>query len=109
MRKSKRYCTKFFELSLIISLLILILLQNYLDQITTITIDTEYEGTQIHGILKGALLRHIRRIKKSFSRDRIIFQRIGKQSPAHHMALAVYRGQQAPTTRVKSRELLRYL
>jgi len=54
-----------------------------------LTIDMEFTGLEGH--IKGMLLRYIRRIDPSFSRDKITFRRIGKGSTAHLKAIETYR------------------
>ncbi len=51
------------------------------------------------------LLRHIQRVKPSFSAEQIVFRRVGKQSRAHQRALAVFRGLASPDE-VRARDLL---
>jgi len=36
-----------------------------------------------------------------------VFRGVGKKSPAHQKALAVYRGEEEPDRKVRARELLR--
>jgi hypothetical protein len=82
-----------------------LLIKDYLGQIEIIAIDAEYPGQEAE--ISSGLLNHIRRIDPSFSEQRIVFGRIGKKSSAHRKALAVYRGEDQPSKRVKARELLR--
>ena len=82
-----------------------LLLKDYLDQIDVITVDTEYSGKEAE--IRAMLLNHIWKTDSTFSKERIVFRRVGKKSPAHRKALAVYRGEEEPDRKVRARELLR--
>jgi len=82
-----------------------LLLKDYLDQIEVITVDTEYSGKEAE--IRAMLLNHIWKMDPTFSKERIVFRRVGKKSPAHRKALAVYRGDEEPDRKVRTRELLR--
>lgn len=82
-----------------------LLLKDYLDQLEVITIDVEYPGREDE--IRVMLLNHIWKIDPGFSKERIVFRRIGKKSQAHRKALAVYRGEEEPDRKVRARELLR--
>lgn len=63
------------------------------DQLRTgaeIIIDTEYTGSEAD--IRGLLLTWIRQIDPEFVKTRVVFRQIGKASPAHELALAVFRG-----------------
>ena len=82
-----------------------LLLKDYLDQVKVITIDTEYPGKEAE--IRAMLLNHIWKTDPAFSKERIVFRRVGKKSPAHRKALAVYRGEEEADRKVRARELLR--
>lgn len=84
-----------------------LLLRDYLDQLEVVTIDMEYPGKEAE--VRAMLLNHIWRIAPAFSKDQIAFGEIGKKSPAHYSALAVFRGEEEPGRRVRASELLRLL
>lgn len=86
-----------------------VLLKDFLKEIDHVVIDTEYEGPSVQAIIKGELLRLIRRDRPFFKASWIKFAQVGKRSPAHKKALAVHRQTEAPTKRIKAAELLRYL
>jgi len=85
---------------------ILLLLEGQMGSITSLTIDTEYEGKE--GEIKGLLLRFIHRWVPEFPKGAITFQRIGKRSPAHRLAWETHRGERQPDRVVTLEELLRY-
>ena len=78
-----------------------ILLNKYLDQITVVVIDVEYDGWE--GMIKGLLVRHI-----AGRRPEIGFWCVGKKSPAHSVAWLTYRGKRKPDVVVTAHELLKY-
>ena len=81
-----------------------LLLKDHLEQVSSVTIDTEYPGNEAD--IKAYLLRLIWRKSPSFEADRIRFQSIGKKSPAHAKAYSVQRGESEPDKRVTLEELL---
>lgn len=78
---------------------IFLLIKDHLKEIDRMLIDEEFTGKEPQ--IRGALLNHIRTIDPTFTKDRIVFWRIGKQSRAHHKAYAAYR---ARKTRRGTRE-----
>lgn len=97
---------RMFYLKLFVAALFL-LLKDYLDQLDVITIDMEYPGKEAE--IRAMLLRHIWKVKHAFTKEQIVFQRIGKKSPAHRKALAVYRGIVKTDRKVRARDLLQLL
>jgi len=84
-----------------------LLLQNYLDDVTLITIDNEYQG---HGKdVTRMLLRHIWEVKPDFPKECIEVREITKKSPAHKKAWETQRGIIKPNKRIKASELLEVL
>lgn len=85
---------------------VFLLLKDYLDRIGTMTIDTEYPGWEPE--IKGLLLAHIRRQASGFANEDVVFDQIGKGSPAHDIAWRTYRGKRAADRQVTAEELLKY-
>jgi hypothetical protein len=81
-----------------------LLLQDDLTRLTYITIDVEFAGREED--LRGMLLILIWRRFPSFSKDRLAFRRIGKKSPAHHLALKTFQGQRPADEIVKEEEFV---
>jgi len=81
-----------------------LLLKNYLDDASLITIDNEYDG---HGknIIR-LLLEFIWKADSGFSEDKIEVSEIGKKSLAHKKAWETKRGFIKPNKKIKARELL---
>jgi len=84
-----------------------LLLEDHLDQLDEIVIDQEYPGKESQ--IRELLLNHIWKVSSSFSRERIVFRQIGKKSPAHRKALAVYRGKARADRKIRARDILRLL
>ena len=83
---------------------LVLLLRPYVATLELITIDQEYEGWE--PTIKEHLLRHLRAKRPDLTNRQVVFQRIGKGSRAHGVALAVYRGRREPNRRVGVEELL---
>lgn len=81
-----------------------LLLRDHLEALHLVTIDTEYQGNEAD--IKAYLLRLIWRVSPGFEADRIGFRPIGKKSPAHAKAIAVYRGEKEADRRISLEELL---
>jgi hypothetical protein len=69
-----------------------------------IIIDTEYTGHEKS--IKNMLLALLWRDNPDFDADNIMFGYVGKQSPAHKKALAVYRGEAKANRTLTARDLL---
>jgi hypothetical protein len=78
------------------------ILVSLVDESDAIVIDTEYTGhdNRIRQIIRNRLPQI------ALPDDRLQFQSIGKASAAHIAALAVYRGNQKPTRKLKAADLI---
>ena len=94
---------KVFYLQLFATALFL-LLKDYLDRVTLVTIDPEYPSRDKD--IKEFLLNLFRRTGRSLSADVIRFKRIGRKSNAHQKALATLRGEMKPDWVIKTKDLL---
>jgi len=101
--RQRRLSRKTLYLRLLVTGLCL-LLRDDLDELAYITVDVEFAGRE--NDLRGMLLSLIRRTVPDCSKDRLVFRRIGKQSPAHCVALATYRGERAPEKTVTESEFV---
>ena len=81
-----------------------LLLEDHLEQLDSVTIDTEYQGNEAD--IKAHLLRLIWKASPTFEADRISFRSIGRKSSAHTKAVAVHRGDEEPDRRITLKELL---
>ncbi len=72
-----------------------------------VVIDIEYMGHEDN--IKNVLLLLLRRNVPAFDADRITFGSIGKKSPAHRKALAVYRGATRADRTLKADDLLKQI
>jgi hypothetical protein len=80
-----------------------LLITPHINRITTIIIDTEYPGHD--GTIKSILLNHIRRNIHDFSKHHIVFNQIGKHSPAHLKAYNIYTSKSKPSRVITLKEL----
>ncbi len=74
-------------------------------QIGRVVIDIEYEGREAE--IKARLIRLAYRHNVQLAPRQITFRAIGKSSPAHHAALAVFRGETPADLVVRASDLLR--
>lgn len=70
------------------------LLYPHIERVTLVTIDTEYQGRNAQ--IKQHLLHLLRRNDHKVDTAQIAFGFVGKHSPTHHAALAVFRGTARP-------------
>ena len=84
-----------------------LLVEDYLDQINRLVIDTEYTGKEAE--IRALLLRHIWRKVPIFDPQRIMFEQVGKKSPAHKKAEAVRKKRDAEYRRISPKELFQLL
>ncbi len=85
---------------------VLLLLEDQMHNIASVTIDTEYEGRG--GEIKGLLLRFILKWVPDFPKQAITFRRIGKKSSAHKLAWETHRCKQKPDRVATLGDLLFY-
>jgi hypothetical protein len=81
--------------------------RGHLLKLQEVTIDEEYIGREAD--LKAMLLRLLWRVNSTFPAERITFARIGKKSPAHLLALAVFQKKKPPDQVMTFRDLLHVL
>jgi len=86
---------------------VFLLIQDHLDQLDSIKIDTEFEGQEVQATIKNLLLNHIWKQKPLFDKRRITFRRLGKRSKADQTARAVWEGKRAADRVVTYQELLK--
>ena len=91
----------------IFSACLFLLIKDFLDEIDILIIDIEFSGRE--GDIKGMLLRHIRKIRPDFSKDRIQFQNIGKKSKAHIIAYKIYKREAGADRIIKAEDVLSLL
>lgn len=84
-----------------------LLLEHYLDDVTLVMIDNEYDGHSKD--ITRMLLKHIWRVKPEFPKSCVEVREIGKKSPAHKKAWETQRGIIKPNKKIKTREFLRVL
>lgn len=92
---------------MLFSTVLFLLIHNYLDKISKITIDIEYPGHAPD--IKLRLLYLAEKSNKKLQPNQIQFQRVGKKSNAHLKAWSTYRGEQVPDQRIKFKRLRKLL
>jgi hypothetical protein len=75
--------------------------------VTRVIVDVEYEGQE--GKIRSFLLEYIRKRVPYFESETIVFDPVGKNSPADTKARAVRSGRDRRFRRVTSEELLAVL
>lgn len=84
-----------------------LLLKDHMEQLDRVVVDVEYPGKDAD--IRGSLLYHFYRHHIRVHKDQIVFHQVGRKSPAHELALAVYREEREPDWEVSERELLELL
>jgi len=86
------------------SALLALLLCDVASDAEEILLDDEYAGQR--GVIKYQLIIYLERLGCRIDPDTIKFGFIGKKSPAHDLAIGVYRGERKPDRIVKAEDLL---
>lgn len=81
-----------------------LLLRNYLDDVSLVTIDDEYGGHSKE--ITHLLLRLIWRVKPDFPKDCFEIREITRKSPAHRKAWETKQGNMKPNKKIKAGEFL---
>ena len=88
----------------VFSVLLYLLLRDHMAQTSMVVIDTEYTGYE--AVIKNRVLTLCRRQGIKVYADQIMFQQVGKKSPAHKAAITVFRGQVRPDREIKAEDVL---
>ncbi len=88
---------------MVFAALVALLLRETIKHAQHVIVDDEYTGHR--GMIKFQTLHYLRRLGVQVAPDVIRFGFVGKNSPAHHLALRVFRGKQAPDYRVTFEDL----
>ena len=81
-----------------------LLLKEHAELIALVTIDREYYGNE--ALIKQHLINLFHRAGIPFAENRVRFALIGKESPAHKLALETFRGKRKPNWIITEREIL---
>ena len=84
-----------------------LLLKDTLPRVNQIVIDVEYTGYDAD--IQSMLLNWIWQVDPAFEKECLVFHRIRKGSPAHRLAIEVYRGRQKADKQVSESDLLAIL
>ena len=80
------------------------LLKDHIKDLDRVVIDVEYYGKEAQ--IKQHILHLLRRAGYQVVTDQIQFQRIGKKSSAHVLALGTFQGNRAPNVVLSEEKLL---
>jgi len=88
---------------LVFAALVALLLRDVVERADLVIIDDEYTGHR--GVIKFQVLHYLHKLGIEVEDEVITFGLVGKHSPAHDLALSVFRGQRAPDRWVTFEEL----
>jgi len=88
---------------MVFAALVVLLLRDVVKRTDLVIIDDEYTGHR--GIIKFQVLHYLHRLGTEVETEVITFGLVGKRSPAHHLALSVFRNQRPPDRCVTFEEL----
>ena len=104
LRKMKPHWSTTYVHVIVFSTLLCLLLEDHLQKIGFVVIDPEYEGHE--ATIKDRVMNHLRRRGIEIRRDQIDFRRVGKRSPAHDLAIRVFRRKGSPDREISARYVL---
>lgn len=88
----------------VFAILLFLLLREHLPHLQGVSIDPEYPGHE--PTIKNGVMAGCRKQGIPVFADQLTFRRVGKKSPAHTLAYAVFKGRQKPDRIVTAREIL---
>ncbi len=88
---------------LVFSALLALLLRDVIGRADRVVIDDEYTGHR--GLIKFQVTHYLRKLGVKVATDVITFGFVGKHSPAHDLAIEVFRRKRTPDRRVTFAEL----
>lgn len=81
-----------------------LLLKDHIEKISLVILDYEYQGKEAE--IKRYLSNLLQRSGHKITPDQTQFLHIGKQSPAHNLALKTLQGEEKPNRVITSKEIL---
>ena len=100
----KDYPERAFPHVLIYSTLLYLLLKDYMEKLDRVVIDREYTGHE--ALIKDRVMALCGRRGVSVNRDQVVFDWVGKKSPAHKLAYRAYKGVMKPDRLISASEVL---
>lgn len=88
----------------IFSSLLFLLLREHIEKLDLIAIDPEYPSYE--AVIKNRLLTLCENNGLEVDKECIYFEQVGKKSPAHDLAIKVYRGKATADREVTAKEIL---
>jgi hypothetical protein len=104
LRRRKPAWSKTLARVYVFSILLYLLLRDHITKLSQVIIDTEYAGYE--PVIKDRVLTLCRRRGINVFTDQLAFRRIGKKSPAHEAAIAIFRGKAKPDRQIDAAEVL---
>jgi hypothetical protein len=89
---------------LLFATLVYLLLKDHVGQLERVTIDVEYRGYE--SMIKDHVSNLFKRRGQEFGEDVVAFNHIGKKSPAHDLAISVFRGVVPPDREITAEDIL---
>ncbi len=102
-QRRSRWSRTFINVS-VFSTLLYLLLKDHIGKLSFIVIDPEYQGHE--PMIKDRIMTLCRRKGIEVHKDQLTFQRVGKKSPAHNLAIKVFRGKVPPDREISAKEVL---
>jgi hypothetical protein len=96
-----------YRFPVLLSRVLFLLLEEWVDHLDNVLIDTEYQGKE--GLIKTLLLAHLQHHQVDTANFHIHFGYIGKRAQVHQVAIDTFRGQRPPDRIIREEELLRLL
>jgi len=84
--------------------LLYLLLRDHLEGLALAIIDPEYPGFE--PVIKNRILTLCLRQGVKVYKDHLTFQLVGKKSPAHDLAIKVFKGKALPDQEISAEEVL---
>jgi hypothetical protein len=89
---------------LVFATLLFLLLKNRVHQLQNVVVDVEYQGH--NAAIKEHFLNLCRRHKLHVAPHMLSFHQVGKKSPAHDLAIQVFRGEVEPDLKITAEDVL---
>lgn len=89
---------------LVFATLVYLLLKEHIGKLSAVVIDTEFTGHE--GDIKAQVINLFLRHGREVHKDVFQFSQIGKKSPAHGLAISVFRGKVKPDQEITAKDVL---
>lgn len=86
------------------SSLVFLLIREHIEDLYLVSIDPEYQGHE--KTIKDQILTLCRKHGLRVDKDQIAFKYVGKKSPAHDLAISVFRGDTQPNEDILAKQVI---